>query len=91
MLNRPFTPFLDNGNLALPDAGESYASEDESLHIHLVRDVNLNAIIEVSHAKHNRHRDVDIAILQETLDIDATELLLGRVSANGTQCQQHPV
>jgi hypothetical protein len=47
--------------------------------------VDLNCVIVVAHTEHNGNGNVDIATLEQALDISPSKLLLRLLTSNGTQ------
>jgi hypothetical protein len=91
VLDRPFSPFPNNGSLSLPNSRESQARQNQGFHITPVRNVDFNGVCVITHAEHDGDSNMDIAAFQKSLNIHAAELFLGRLSSNTTQSKQHPV
>jgi hypothetical protein len=64
VLDSPLSPFPDDGSLAFPYTWRRQTSEDQGLHVALMRDINLDGIIMVTHSKHNCDCGMYIASLK---------------------------
>jgi hypothetical protein len=56
-----------------------------------MRHVNLNGVVLVAHADHDRGSGMHIAFLKQALDVRASDFLLGGLAANPRQSKEHPV
>jgi hypothetical protein len=76
VLHSPLSPFPNDGGLALPDTRESQASENQGFHVTLVRDVDLDSVVVVTHAEHDCDGGMNVASLEKALHVGTTNLVL---------------